>query len=605
MIRGISEDILRRVYDFSDMTNEELRCKFFQKLQECIELCNNSSNILDWVKNEGLGNEVNELLTQWEQDGTLAKLINIDLFNNLKTELTNEINKTNEQAVSNTNKINSINILVTNYRDLVVDNDWTVAINKAIEDCSITGGKVLCPVGTCLISQIKLRSNVILEGNFYKTVLKSIDNNVCDNLIVLYDNNTYLTGIRNLYIDGNNGNQNKSIRGVLIDNSNGNTPIYDHHGIYENLYIENTSGEGFFLNNTRENRIKNVQVRKCTKSGFAIYGSDNWILDCTSAGNKGKGFEIGSYNTKFTTCKAFFNGETNGDSGEGFYLENAHFNQFSNCESQEAGSHGIRLVNSHNNIFSSTISDSNGVYNKIDSVGLFLEDSSFNNIQISVFSRGNDLQGNQKTGIKITGLSAKNVIDAIVNDTKNSGMLYCNITNDEINNKNYIKINGNMYIEGEIVTLPFTFNGGENKTAFPLTVSYNNGGDVTLNVNSFELSQTLHMENTQEWSTVYFKTEIPLNGDNYKKIIASTDYKQFGEVILGIELELVGENDDIISSMSGASGAVNSDFTTLYVEREISNRVKKCKLQIIAYSKSANVTGDVEFKNINIYLNKR
>ena len=77
MIRGISEDILRRVYDFSDMTDEELRCKFFQKLQECIELCNNSSDILEWLKNEGLENEVNELLSQWLEDGTLEKLIAI------------------------------------------------------------------------------------------------------------------------------------------------------------------------------------------------------------------------------------------------------------------------------------------------------------------------------------------------------------------------------------------------------------------------------------------------------------------------------------------------------------------------------------------------
>lgn len=97
MIRGISEDILRRVYDFSDMTNEELRCKFFQKLQECIELCNNTSEIMDWLKNEGLENEVNELLAQWEQDGTLGKLINVDLFNELKTELLAKISNINSQ----------------------------------------------------------------------------------------------------------------------------------------------------------------------------------------------------------------------------------------------------------------------------------------------------------------------------------------------------------------------------------------------------------------------------------------------------------------------------------------------------------------------------
>ena len=109
MIKGISEDILRRVYDFSDMTNEELRCKFFQKLQECIELCNNSSDILNWLKNEGLEKEVNELLTQWEQDGTLANLINIEKLNKLKEELQSKINEKvdSETYESGVNNINS------------------------------------------------------------------------------------------------------------------------------------------------------------------------------------------------------------------------------------------------------------------------------------------------------------------------------------------------------------------------------------------------------------------------------------------------------------------------------------------------------------------
>lgn len=91
MIRGICEGTLRRVYDFSDMTDEELRCKFFQKLQECIELCNNTSDILEWLKNEGLEKEVNELLTKWLEDGTLNEIINSNLIDIVKGELMEEI----------------------------------------------------------------------------------------------------------------------------------------------------------------------------------------------------------------------------------------------------------------------------------------------------------------------------------------------------------------------------------------------------------------------------------------------------------------------------------------------------------------------------------
>ena len=91
MIRGISEDILRRVYDFSDMTNEELKCKFFQKLQECIELCNNTNDIDEWLKNEGLEKEVNEILSTWLEDGTLNEIINSNLIDIVKGELMEEI----------------------------------------------------------------------------------------------------------------------------------------------------------------------------------------------------------------------------------------------------------------------------------------------------------------------------------------------------------------------------------------------------------------------------------------------------------------------------------------------------------------------------------
>lgn len=93
MIKGIVEDILKRVYDFSEMTDEELRCKFFQKLEECIDLCNNSADILEWVKNEGLENEVNEILNVWKEDGTLKEIINNYIITNLKNELITEISK--------------------------------------------------------------------------------------------------------------------------------------------------------------------------------------------------------------------------------------------------------------------------------------------------------------------------------------------------------------------------------------------------------------------------------------------------------------------------------------------------------------------------------
>lgn len=108
MIKGITENIIKRVYDFSEMTDEELRCKFFQKLEECIDLCNNSADILDWLKNEGLENELNELLNIWKDDGTLDNIINNKLFNELNTKIENykdEMTNDNNKFKDDTNNL--------------------------------------------------------------------------------------------------------------------------------------------------------------------------------------------------------------------------------------------------------------------------------------------------------------------------------------------------------------------------------------------------------------------------------------------------------------------------------------------------------------------
>ena len=142
MIKGITEDILKRVYNFSEMTDEELRCKFFQKLQECIELCNNTNDILEWLKNEGLGKEVNELLTQWEQDGTLAKLINIDLFNK-------KVDKETFYKELETKAKKRLIYYLSDYgkpNDITYDN--TPAFKQAIKDLVKTGGKLIIDSGT-------------------------------------------------------------------------------------------------------------------------------------------------------------------------------------------------------------------------------------------------------------------------------------------------------------------------------------------------------------------------------------------------------------------------------------------------------------------------
>lgn len=71
------------VYDYDDLTLQELLCKFFTKINECIDISNESFNLMDWIKKEGLPEEVGKLLLQWYEDGTLGDIINEELFTSI------------------------------------------------------------------------------------------------------------------------------------------------------------------------------------------------------------------------------------------------------------------------------------------------------------------------------------------------------------------------------------------------------------------------------------------------------------------------------------------------------------------------------------------
>ena len=81
------------VYDYKGFTIQELLCEFFKKINECVDLSNESLNLLNWLKGQGLREEVVNLLIQWLQDGTLSNVINEALFNDLNKFIDNT-NKT-------------------------------------------------------------------------------------------------------------------------------------------------------------------------------------------------------------------------------------------------------------------------------------------------------------------------------------------------------------------------------------------------------------------------------------------------------------------------------------------------------------------------------
>ena len=76
MIDKLPYGFINSVYDFNDYTLNELICKLAQKMDEVITQSNESFNYLEWLKDQGLSDEVIKILLEWKENGTLETIIN-------------------------------------------------------------------------------------------------------------------------------------------------------------------------------------------------------------------------------------------------------------------------------------------------------------------------------------------------------------------------------------------------------------------------------------------------------------------------------------------------------------------------------------------------
>ena len=171
MIDKFMHGFLNRVYGYDDYTQLEINSKLIQKIDEVIDECNNAFEFVDWLKEQGIPNEVINTLLAWKDDGTMEELINTNVFNSLNatiennkldiesklnnykeennTELNNINNELNEKIESNNeeidNKINTINNNLSNYMlksDLVTETG-SITLGENIKIAADTEGKQL------------------------------------------------------------------------------------------------------------------------------------------------------------------------------------------------------------------------------------------------------------------------------------------------------------------------------------------------------------------------------------------------------------------------------------------------------------------------------
>ena len=107
MIKHLKGLEINSIYDFDNTFSiNELLCKFWEKIEETINISNESIDILNWIKEEGLPDELQVLINQLVADGTIERMINVDKIEELRSLITNKITDVNEQLEQFENETN-------------------------------------------------------------------------------------------------------------------------------------------------------------------------------------------------------------------------------------------------------------------------------------------------------------------------------------------------------------------------------------------------------------------------------------------------------------------------------------------------------------------
>ena len=325
MIDKFSCGFINSVYDFNDFTLNELICKLAQKMDEVITQSNESFNYLDWLKGEGLSDEVVKTLTEWEENGTLSKIINIDVINKLKIELDNIENN------------------IDRYKDYVIDigketEDWQPAIQKALtEKNRVTLNDQIYKISRT----ITLNDNQSINGKGKNKTKIKLNNNENCTLLSLANNKVTGISISDLTLDGNRENQ--TAKNSVLEIINEFADIDYVHSI-NNINIIQSSGDGFvFKGRTGGSILTNIDIIDVNGDGLYTQCFDTAFNNCSVGHAKdGVAFLIDGANNRFTNCKVW--GSLNG------LLLKASRCTFNCIESQDNGIYGIKITGGMNSL---------------------------------------------------------------------------------------------------------------------------------------------------------------------------------------------------------------------------------------------------------------
>lgn len=523
MIEKIENNRLKNnvftVYDNEGLTVNELLSHFFTKINNCIEVTNNSSKLIEWLKSEGLSNEVINTLTTWKNEGILEELINVSLFESL-SEMAKTINVTVEKfgAVGDGKTDDSVAIQLAldwsrETGNVVHFMDKKYYVTKPLNISSAKLRSLSNKSGDCDVLFLQKLDGTYLKGHADWNYLFNLDNltswqtvidEVAHGCCIVSDKDiTILNGEK---ID---------IEGIAII---GNHKMKSQIGISDYVptkYIGN------------KHHIKDVKVIGCGSHGILLH----------------RGFEVSEINGLICKCNmgnGLYTGYNDGIDSATEYLK------FNNCEFSHNRLNGVYFSYWRKDInFDNCNFNGNGQYyiNSYDDLMGYDRriPTNIRDVKAGVwFNRGNIEANNTNIGLTFTKCYGEDCLKGVhINNTEGVGVV------------NSVVLENNIFYKGSI---PSSYNG----SCFYVNINYianwkvkGNYGNA-LDVITFE--------------------KLPLNGGN-NEIYDLTNYPLIFNQEISSEQNIsskkrIYSNNTIFRDVEGTGGNVvrndiQNDFTSI------------------------------------------
>ena len=304
MIDKFYYDFLNRVYGYDDYTQLEINSKLIQKIDEVIEECNSAFEFVDWLKEQGVPDEVQTIINAMHEDGTLEKLINAKILNQFKTEITNNINQLTTETE---NKVNQMKTTMNNRIEETVElvnqskneldglmNNFEEQTGNLIEEFKNDVNIELKDIKTIKVCvNIEQFKNAVEEAKQKPTIIYLAQGEYILTDIIFIPNNTEIVGLGEVIIkakninccfcnyttgfaSGYNGTKNITIRNITFDGENNNTGLtLVGIGHAENVTIENCTFKNLQKWHMIEfNAVRWGHIKNCKFDNYGTSGSD-------------------------------------------------------------------------------------------------------------------------------------------------------------------------------------------------------------------------------------------------------------------------------------------------------------------------------------------